>query len=139
MATTQPGQNAYASTTPPSYASRVDEGSTAYGAPARTGRNGLGTAALVVGIISIVTCWVWYVGGVLAILAIVFGMIGRQRAARGEATNRGGATAGLVTGIIGLVATIAVTIALVAFINSPTGKCLQNNTGNSSAQQQCVK
>jgi hypothetical protein len=139
MATTQPGRNPYASTTPPSYGSRVDEASTAYGAPARTGRNGMGTAALVLGILSIVTCWLWYVGGILAILAIVFGVIGRQRAARGEASNRGSATAGLVTGVVGLVAVVAIVIAAVAFLNSPTGKCIQNNAGNSSAQQQCVK
>jgi hypothetical protein len=139
MASTQPGQNPYTAAAPPAYGNRVDESSTAYGAPARTGRNGMGTAALVLGILSIVTCWIWFVGGILAILAIVFGVIGRNRVARGEATNRGTALAGLITGIVGLLATVAIVIALVTFLNSDTGKCIQNNAGNQSAAQQCVK
>jgi hypothetical protein len=136
MSTTRSDQNAYAAATPPAYGDRPD---TAYGAPARTGRNGMGTAALVLGILSIVFCWLWYIGGVLAILAIIFGVIGRGRAARGEATNRGSATAGLITGVVGIIATVAVIVALVAFVNSPTGKCVANANGNQSAAQQCLK
>lgn len=139
MSTTQSDQNPYAVATPPAYGNRVDESSTAYGAPARTGRNGLGVAALVVGILSIVLCFAWYVAVVLGILGVVFGVIGRGRANRGEATNRGMATAGLVTGIIGIVASIAVFCAVVAFANSSTGKCVINNQGNNAAQQQCLK
>lgn len=139
MSTTSGDQSAYRATTPPSYGSRVDEASTAYGAPTRTGRNGIGVAALVLGIISIVACFAWYAAGVCAILAIVFGVIGRNRAKRGEATNPGVAKAGLITGIIGLVASIAVMVAVLAFLNSGTGKCIQNAGGNQSVAQQCVK
>ena len=136
MSTTRAEQTAATATTPPAYGDRPDS---AYGAPTRTGANGLGTAALVLGILSIVFCWLWYIGGTLAVLAIIFGIIGRGRAARGEASNRGSATGGLVTGIIGLVATIAVIVALVALVNSPTGKCVANAKGNTTAAQQCLK
>jgi ABC-type Fe3+-siderophore transport system permease subunit len=92
------------------------------GAPAYTGssspdtyqqggtRNGLGTAALVVGIIALLTCWTVIGGIVLGILAIVLGAVGRGRAKRGEASNEGVALAGLIVGALGL----ALTVVLVA-------------------------
>lgn len=66
-----------------------------YGAPPVRRRNGMGTAALVMGIAG-------FLIGPASILAIVFGRIGLNRVARGEATNRGMAQAGFVLGIITL-------------------------------------
>lgn len=142
MSTTRDDNSAFSASSasaPPSYGSRVEESTSAYGAPARTGRNGFGTTALVLGIISIVVCFAWYVGIVLGILAIVFGVAGRKRFARGEATNGTAAKAGLITGIVGVVASIAVLIAVLVFVNSGTGKCLQNANGSQSAAKACVK
>jgi uncharacterized protein YacL len=69
----------------------------------------LGTAALVLGILAIIFAIVFFpLGIVLAILAIVFAVIGIRRARRGEATNRGVAIGGLVTGVVGLVIGIIV-------------------------------
>jgi hypothetical protein len=68
--------------------------------------NGMGTTGLVLGIIGVVcslTFLLWFFGVILGILAIIFGAIGRGRANRGEATNKGAATAGLVCGIIATV------------------------------------
>jgi hypothetical protein len=77
-----------------------------YGQPFPPGhqsaRNGMGTAALVLGIIGVVLSWTVYPGFILGILAIVFGAIGLGRVRRGEATNRGAARAGLVLGIVAL-------------------------------------
>lgn len=76
--------------------------------PPTSGRkNGLGVAALVLGIIAILFGWL-VVGAVPGILAIAFGVIGRKRASRGEASNGGLATAGLVCGIIGTLIAAAV-------------------------------
>ena len=58
--------------------------------------NGLSIASLVLGICSIVLWWFFGLGIVLGILAVVFGVKARRR------TPNGMATAGLVTGIIGL-------------------------------------
>ncbi|GAA2592646.1 MULTISPECIES: DUF4190 domain-containing protein [Streptomyces] len=72
-----------------------------YGMPMQPS-NGLGTSGLVLGIIGVVcslTFFLWFFGVVLGILAIIFGAVGRGRANRGEATNKGAATAGLVLGI----------------------------------------
>ncbi|WP_030667178.1 DUF4190 domain-containing protein [Streptomyces cellulosae] len=68
--------------------------------------NGMGTTGLVLGIIGVVfsvTFVLWFFGVILGILAIIFGAIGRGRAGRGEATNKGAATAGLVCGIVATV------------------------------------
>ncbi|MFJ7060362.1 DUF4190 domain-containing protein [Streptomyces griseobrunneus] len=65
--------------------------------------NGLGTAALVLGIISVVGFCMYGVNIILGILALIFGIIGLGRAKRGEATNRGMAIAGIITGSIGIV------------------------------------
>ncbi|MEW2067552.1 DUF4190 domain-containing protein [Streptomyces sp. NPDC007346] len=65
--------------------------------------NGLGTAALVLGIISVVGFCMYGVNIILGILALIFGIIGLGRAKRGEATNRGMAIAGIITGSVGIV------------------------------------
>ncbi|MCX4983790.1 DUF4190 domain-containing protein [Streptomyces sp. NBC_00572] len=64
--------------------------------------NGMGTAAMVLGIISVAGFCMWGVGTILGILALIFGIIGLKKAGRGEATNRGMAVAGVVLGVIGL-------------------------------------
>ncbi|MER5531044.1 DUF4190 domain-containing protein [Streptomyces sp. NPDC002677] len=65
--------------------------------------NGLGTASLVTGIISVVGFCAWPAALVMGVLAIVFGSIGRARVGRGEATNGGQALAGIICGSAGLV------------------------------------
>ncbi|MDH6624167.1 hypothetical protein M2271_001964 [Streptomyces sp. LBL] len=68
--------------------------------------NGMGTTGLVLGIIGVVcslTFFLWIFGVILGILAIIFGAIGRGKGNRGQATNRGAATAGLVCGIVATV------------------------------------
>lgn len=67
-------------------------------------RNGMATAAVVCGSIAALISWVPFVvvvGIVLAVLAITFGVIGRKRA-RTIGTGSGPATAGIITGFIGL-------------------------------------
>ncbi|MFB7934666.1 MULTISPECIES: DUF4190 domain-containing protein [Streptomyces] len=76
-----------------------------YGMPPQPS-NGMGTTGLVLGIIGVVcslTFFLWFFGVILGILGIIFGAIGRGKATRGEATNKGAATAGLVCGIIATV------------------------------------
>lgn len=80
---------------------------------AQTPSNGLGTAGMVCGIVSIALCWTILVGGVLGILGVIFGSIGKARAKRGAATNGGMALAGIITGAIGIVAAIVIIVAVV--------------------------
>lgn len=77
-------------------------------------QNGMGTAALVMGILQF-----FCLGIIGSILAIVFGKIGMERADQGLATNRGVAKAGFVLGIIGVV--LAVIGLVIFFILAATG------------------
>lgn len=72
-------------------------------APAAAPQNGMGTAALVMGILQF-----FCLGTIGSILAVVFGKIGMNKADQGLATNRGAAKAGFVLGIIGLALTAIV-------------------------------
>jgi amino acid transporter len=109
-----PGSSPYG-TPPPGYGPPPAQGYGAppgyapggYGAPAR---NGMGTAALVLGILSLLGTLTVIGGFVLGLLALIFGIIGRKRAQRGEATNGGAALAGAIMGGIAL----AITILLIA-------------------------
>jgi hypothetical protein len=64
--------------------------------------SGLGTASLVLGILSVVAFCCWPLSGLLGVLAIILGAVGR-----GNPPDRGSATAGLILGIVGLVLTAA--------------------------------
>ena len=113
--------------------------------PAGQRRNGLGVAALVLGVLAVLTCFTVVIGFVLGLLAIVFGVIGRGRARRGEADNRGVATAGLVLGAIGLVLSIGFGVAVGSLIgkiaNTPEGQrlqeCVQQADGDRARAQAC--
>jgi hypothetical protein len=76
----------------------------------RPARNGAAVAALVLGIFAIMVGFVpllFWMGGIAAVLAIVFGVVGLRRSRRGgEAGRSGFAVAGLVLGPLGLVATV---------------------------------
>jgi hypothetical protein len=74
--------------------------------PAAAPKNGLGTTALVLGIIGALFSFIPFVGVIawpLVILGLIFGIIGFFRARSGKANNRGVAIAGTVLSLIGLV------------------------------------
>jgi hypothetical protein len=81
--------------------------------------NGMAIAALVLGIISIVACWLCGLGVVAGVLAVVFGILGMKRAdALPGRPNRGMALAGLITGAIGAV--LSVVLLVVIFVGAAT-------------------
>ena len=87
-------------------------------------RNGMGTAALVVGVVALVLAVLlifFPIAFVLGILAVIFGFVGIRRADRGEANNRGHALAGLVCGALAFVLAISIAIRLGTFINDHSG------------------
>ncbi|WP_447040279.1 DUF4190 domain-containing protein [Streptomyces sp. DSM 118878] len=75
--------------------------------------NGIGVAALVLGIISAVGFCLWPLAIVLGILAMIFGVVGRGKAKRGEATNGGQALAGIICGAAGIVLGSALLVFLI--------------------------
>ena len=100
-----PGAGAPQYPPPPSYPDQGGYDYGGYGAPPMQPRNGMGVAALVLGVIG-------FLIGPCSILAIIFGRIGLNRVARGEANNKGVAQAGFVLGIVTLVLWIIGMIAL---------------------------
>ncbi|MDN3262919.1 DUF4190 domain-containing protein [Streptomyces sp. CSDS2] len=78
--------------------------------------NGMGTASLVLGILSDICFLAWPLALVLGVLAIIFGALGRGKAKRGEATNPGVALAGLICGATGVVLVLIVFAVLIAVL-----------------------
>lgn len=106
-------------------------------------RNGLGIAALIVGLVSIfgVVCF-GFGGFVLGLVAIVLGILGRGRAKRGEANNGGVATAGIALGVLGIVVNAALLIFGVWGFMNLGGRdfvdCMQEAGNDQVAQQECA-
>lgn len=126
---------------PQAYGQPAQFGATPYGTAPASKSNGLGVTALVLGIIALLFSWAG--GGLLGIVAIVLGVLGRGKAKRGEADNGGMALAGIITGVVSVLITAAVIAAGVALFNSDSGQdlidCL-NDAGNSAeAQQACQR
>jgi len=69
--------------------------------PGAQPQNGMGTAALVMGILQFVC-----LGPIASILAIVFGKIGMNKADQGLATNKSVAQWGFWLGIVGLILSV---------------------------------
>ena len=108
-----------------------------YGTPGTGRRNGLGVASLVLGIASL-PCLSLLV--VPAVLAIVFGLIGRGRAKRQEATNGGLALAGVITGSIGLLLGVGFWAFFIANASafSDYSDCQDAANGNTVLEQACA-
>ena len=88
---------------------QVPYGVSPYGHPGAALRNGLGVAALVLGIIGAVTGATmigFFIAFPTGVLAVIFGAIGRARSKRGEASNKTMATWGFWLGIVSLVLSV---------------------------------
>jgi hypothetical protein len=123
--------------TPPPYGTPAPYGSPVpYGAPGGRPRNGLGVASLVLGISSLL-CLFWLV--VPAVLAVIFGFVGRARAKRQEATNGGLALGGIITGSLALVGALAFYAFIFANIDAlrDYGDCETAANGDRVAEQKC--
>ncbi|MGW7054569.1 DUF4190 domain-containing protein [Streptomyces sp. NPDC054887] len=111
----QYGYPAYATPQPQGpYTTGGYPGYAGYGGPAAwTGQqvpapaNGYGITAMVLGIIAVTFFCAYGLGIILGILALIFGILGRKRVQRGEATNAGMALAGIILGVVGFVLSAA--------------------------------
>ena len=105
-------------------------------------RNGFGIAALVLGILALLT-GLFVIGGLLGIAAIVLGVLGRGRAKRGQATNGGMALAGIILGVLGLLLSVLVVVGAASLFNSEQfsnlTECLQEAGSDTAAQQDCQR
>ena len=109
----------------------------------RRGGSGLAIAALVLGVLALITSWT-VIGGVLCgLLAIGLGFVASSRAKRGMGGGRGMAIAGIVLGALGLVVAIALVSVGLSFLNSDSGQqlqeCLRKAGDDVAAQEQCQR
>ncbi len=94
-------------------------GAPSYGStPAGGSRsNVMAIIAIVAGVLAILASCLWFIAAPLGIAAIVLGVLGRGKAKRGEAGGGGLAMAGIITGAIGLVLTVVLTLVGVSILN----------------------
>jgi len=100
-------------------------------------RNGIGVAALVFGVVSLVLAILivlFPIAAVVGLIAIILGIIGMRRASRGEATNRGQALAGLLTGLLAVAIAVFLTVRIGVFLTENQddfrrfGSCITSST-----------
>lgn len=83
------------------------------GVPGQQPSNGMGLTAMILGIVALPLVCCFYLGIPVGIVAVVMGFLGKQKADRGEATNRGQAMAGLICGAIAAVLGIILLVLVV--------------------------
>lgn len=111
-----------------------------YGPPLQELPKGLAIAALVLGILALVTFWTAVGGIVLGIVGVILGGVAIRKAGRGQAGGRGMAIAGLVLSVLGLLGGILFAV-LYAFAVSMFGQAIQEcqqYQGNPQRFRQCL-
>lgn len=98
-------------------------------------KNGMATAALVLGIISIPTGFMGWLGIICGILAIIFAVVAKNKIKADPelAHTAGSAKGGLITGIIGVVIGIVV-IVLVLMAVAAMGDAMLDAAGSESLE-----
>lgn len=113
-----------------------------YPPPPMAPKNGLGTAALVLAVIALVSVVTVFAPIVLGAVAVVLGFLGRGRVKRGAANNGGIAIAGIVLGALAIIVGLAF-IAIWAAVWKDVGggdyiDCMQKAGSDHVQQQQCA-
>jgi len=101
------------------------------------GTDGVAVAALVVGILSLLTSW-FVLGGLGGIIALVLGLVALGRIKRNRSGGRGMAITGVVTGILSILVAIVVVIIGVSIFGDAAAdyeRCLQENSREVCDQQ----
>ncbi len=120
----------------PGYGAAAPYGDPGYGTGSAP-RNGVGLAALIVGIVTLVLSLIPF-EGYLGVVAIILGVVGLSRVRRRTATNRGAAITGIVLGALAVVVAVLWTIVAALFaqqLGPIISECASLPT---SEQQQCV-
>jgi Domain of unknown function (DUF4190) len=117
------------------------------GYPTRPRRNGVGTTALVIGVVALVLVVLLLfapLGALLGLVAVVLGILGLVRVNRGDADNRGQAVAGLITGAIALLVGAVLTVSIGTWFATHVddfntyGRCLDRADGP-AAREACSR
>ncbi len=102
--------------------------------------HGMGLAAMIVGIVGLLTCWL-FIGGIAGIVAVVLGIIALRKLKKTPGAKKGMAITGIVTGTLAIVGTLIVTIAAV-LLGGITAEAIDHCKefeNDSTAYQKCVE
>jgi hypothetical protein len=103
--------------------------------PPQKAGNGKATASLVLGIASILLCWLVFLDAIPVILALIFGALGRAQAVRDPRSGgKGMALAGMICAVVGAIAAIALTVVYTRIAHD----CSSYNTGT-TAFNDCLR
>lgn len=109
--------------------------------PAKQGK-GMAVTALILGVLALLVCWTVIGGVLLGLPAIILGLVASSRAKKGKAGGRGLAITGWVTGLLGLLLAIALTVLagtfLARFIDSDAAQRYEQCISDAGNQQQQV-
>jgi len=100
-----------------------------------SGTDGVAVAALIIGILSLLTSW-FVLGGLGGIVALILGIIGLSRVKKNRSGGRGMAITGIVTGALAMV--VAVVVFFVAVLGDTAvelEQCLRENPQEVCEQQ----
>jgi hypothetical protein len=90
-----------------------------YGPPMMARKtNGMAVAGMVLGIVSLVLFWVWFLAPVLAVLGIIFSGVGISQCNQLRQDGKGMAVAGLVCSLISAAFWVLLVIAIESFLDS---------------------
>ena len=101
-------------------------------------RNGVGLAALIVGIVTLVLAFIPF-EGYLGVIAIILGIVGLSRVRKRVATNRGMAITGIVLGAVAVVVAILWTFLFAAIVPQLGGVIEECASLPTAEQQQCIQ
>ena len=103
-------------------------GPVGYGAPNPSQNTGLAVGSLICGIMSIVLSFfvcLWFLSVPLGLVAIVLAIVARGKIARGEAGGAGLAKGGLITGIVGIILSVVISLAIGLFFREAGNRLQQ--------------
>ncbi|WP_424347564.1 DUF4190 domain-containing protein, partial [Kocuria sp. CH-021] len=111
-----------------------------YGAASKPAGTGLGIAALVLGIVALLTCW-FVLGIVPGLVGLVLGIVALRKLGRTPGTSKALPIIGIVLSVLGILASIFFLVVYGAFIDSIlNGECAQYLQANDQAGfQRCLE
>ena len=117
---------------------------TPYGSdvPVQSPPTGMSVAALVLGIIGILTA-IFLLGGLLGLVAVILGVLALGKIRRGEAGGRGMAIGGIVTGALAMLFTLLLLVTVGSFLAenkdeiSNLSECLEQANNNQTEIEAC--
>ncbi|MFD5429434.1 DUF4190 domain-containing protein [Streptomyces sp. NPDC127084] len=100
-------------------------------------RNGLGTAALILGIVGVLAglpMFLFWLAGILGLIGLILGITGRGRVKRGEATNKGAATTGVVLGVVALILSVVGAVVTFAVVSDAVDEINKSTSSSASSK-----